>query len=207
MKTIELKGVGRSSITKAALKKIRKADEVPCVLYGENGKNVHFSVIVRDLKDLVYTPSAYLVKLNVDGASYTAVMREIQFHPVTDKILHIDFYPVREDRPVTIDVPVAISGNSEGVRQGGKLQIVTRRLKVSALPEHLPDVLNIDITSLALGKAIVVGDLKYDNVQILNPKVTIICAVKTTRAVVGPQPAADAAPAAAAPAATEEKKK
>ena len=206
MKTIELKGVGRTSITKAAVKKLRAAGEVPCVLYGDNGKNVHFSVVARDLKDLVYTPHAYLVKLSVDGASHTAVMREIQFHPVTDKILHIDFYPVREDRPVAIDVPVAISGNSEGVRQGGKLQIVNRRLKVSAFPEHLPDVLDIDITNLSLGKSIVVGDLKYDNVQILNPKVTIICAVKTTRAALGQQPAADnaAAPAAAA---TEEKKK
>ncbi|MDR2450136.1 MAG: 50S ribosomal protein L25/general stress protein Ctc [Prevotellaceae bacterium] len=207
MKTIELKGVGRTSITKAALKKLRKESEVPCVLYGDNGKNVHFSVVARDLKDLVYTPHAYLVKLSIDGASYTAVMREIQFHPVTDKILHIDFYPVRDDRPVTIDVPVMISGNSEGVRQGGKLQIVNRRLKISALPEHLPDELNIDITSLALGKSIVVGDLQYENVQILNPKVAIICAVKTTRAALGQQPGADNANAAAPAAAAEEKKK
>ncbi|MDR3180992.1 MAG: 50S ribosomal protein L25/general stress protein Ctc [Prevotellaceae bacterium] len=206
MKTIELKGAGRTSINKAALKKLRKEENVPCVLYGDNGKNVHFSVVLRDLKDLVYTPYAYLVKLNIDGASYTAVMREIQFHPVTDAILHIDFYPVREDRPVAIDVPVAISGNSEGVRQGGKLQIVSRRLKVSALPEHLPDVLNIDITDLALGKSIVVGDLAYDNVQILNPKVTIICSVKTTRAALGQQPGAENAAAPAAAAAEEKKK-
>jgi large subunit ribosomal protein L25 len=149
------------------------------------------------------------VKLNIDGAPYTAVMREIQFHPVTDKVLHIDFYPVREDRPVAIDVPVAISGNSEGVRQGGKLQVVNRRLKVSALPKDLPDVLNIDITNLTLGKSIVVGDLQYENVQILNPKVTIVCAVKTTRAALGQQPGAENTPAAAAApaAATEEKKK
>jgi large subunit ribosomal protein L25 len=208
MKTIELKGVGRTSITKAALKKLRKDGEVPCVLYGDNGKNVHFSVVSRDLKDLVYTPHAYLVKLSVDGALYTAVMREIQVHPVTDKILHIDFYPVREDRPVAIDVPIAISGNSEGVRQGGKLQIINRRLKISALPEHLPDVLNVDITNLALGKSIVVGDLQYENVQILSPKVAIVCAVKTTRAALGQQSGADNANAAApAAAATEEKKK
>ncbi|MDR0738032.1 MAG: 50S ribosomal protein L25/general stress protein Ctc [Prevotellaceae bacterium] len=207
MKTIELKGVGRTSITKAALKKLRKEGDVPCVLYGDNGKNVHFSVVARDLKDLVYTPHAYLVKLSIDGASYTAVMREIQFHPVTDNILHIDFYPVREDRPVAIDVPIAISGNSEGVRQGGKLQIVNRRLKVSALPEHLPDVLNIDITNLALGKSILVGDLTYENVQILSPKVAIVCAVKATRAALGQQPGADNANAAAPAAAAEEKKK
>jgi large subunit ribosomal protein L25 len=205
MKTINLKGVGRTSITKAAVKKLRREDRVPCVLYGDGGKNVHFSVGSRDLKGLVYTPNVYLVKLDVDGTAHTAVMREIQFHPVTDQILHIDFYPVREDRPVAIEVPVAISGNSEGVRQGGKLQVVNRRLKVSALPEHLPDVLNIDVTNLALGKSIVVGDLQYENVQILNPKVAIICAVKTTRAALGQQPGSDNAAASAA--ATEEKKK
>jgi large subunit ribosomal protein L25 len=205
MKTIELKGAGRVSLTKTAVKKLRVEGEVPCVLYGEGGKNVHFSVPERSLKDLVYTPTAYLVKLSVDGTAYTAVMRELQFHPVTDKILHIDFFPVHEDRPVAIDVPITISGNSEGVRQGGKLQVITRRLKVSALPKYLPDALNVDITNLSIGKTIVVGDLKYENVNILNPKVTIICAVKVTRAAIGQQgaaaPAATTA-AAAAPAAT-----
>ncbi|MDR3235256.1 MAG: 50S ribosomal protein L25/general stress protein Ctc [Prevotellaceae bacterium] len=182
MKTIELKGVSRVSLTKAAVKKLRNNGEVPCVLYGENGKNIHFAVTERSLKDLVYTPHAYLVKLDVDGVVYTAVRREIQTHPVSDAILHIDFYPVNEDRPVAIDVPLALSGNSEGVRQGGKLQLVTRRLKISALPKDLPDELHVDISNLAIGKSIVVSDLSYDKVNILNPKTTIICAVKMTRA-------------------------
>jgi large subunit ribosomal protein L25 len=193
MKTIELKGVGRKSLTKAAVKQLRNNAEVPCVLYGEKGENVHFAVTERDLKDLVYTPNAYLVRLDIDGNQYIAVMREIQFHPVTDRILHIDFYPVQEDRPVAIDVPVVIFGNSEGVRQGGKLRLVNRRLKVSALPKYLPDSLNVDITNLALGKNIVVGDLKFDNINILNPKVTIICSVKMTRAAIGAAAAAVAA--------------
>ncbi len=202
MKTIELKGAPRTSLTKTAVKQLRHNGEVPCVLYGENGENLHFSVVERELKDLVYTPHAYLVKLNVDGKEHTAVMREIQFHPVTDSILHIDFSPVKEDRPVAIDVPIVIEGNSEGVRAGGKLQVVTRRLKISALPKDLPDSLKVDISHLQLGKTIVVKDLSYDNVNILTPKVTIICAVKMTRAAIGQQAAAAAA---AAPAAEKKK--
>jgi len=197
MKTIELKGTIRTSLTKAAVKQLRKNGEVPCVLYGENGKNLHFAIVERDLKNLVYTPNAYLVKLVLDGKAHTAVMREIQFHPVSEHILHIDFYPVHEDRPVAIEVPVAIEGNSEGVRAGGKLHIVNRRLKVSALPKDLPDVLPVDISGLQLGKVIVVGDLNYPNVNILSPKTTIVCAVKMTRVAIQ----------AAAAEAAEEKKK
>jgi len=208
MKTIELKGTVRTSLTKAAVKQLRKNAEVPCVLYGEKGENLHFAVVDRDLKNLVYTPNAYLVKLAVDGKVHTAVMREIQFHPVTDHILHIDFYPVHEDRPVAIDVPVIIEGNSEGVRAGGKLHVVTRRLKISALPKHLPDSLKVDISNLQLGKSIVVGDLSYPDVNIITPKTTIVCSVKVTRAAVQQTAAADAAaPAAAAPAAAPEAKK
>ncbi len=182
MKTIEVKGTVRTSLTKAAVKQLRNNGGVPCVLYGEKGENLHFAVVERELKDLIYTPHAYLVKITVDGKLHTAVMREIQFHPVTERILHIDFSPVQDDRPVAIDVPVVIEGNSEGVRAGGKLQVVTRRLKISALPKHLPDTLNVDISNLQLGKTIVVGHLNYPNVNILTPKTTILCAVKMTRA-------------------------
>ncbi len=197
METINLKGVGRTSITKPAVKKLRNTGEVPCVLYGLNEKNEHFSLQEAELRHLVYTPNAYLVNLDINGAKHTAVMREIQFHPVTDKILHIDFFNVKEDKPVAIDVPIEITGTSEGVRSGGKLQVVTRRVKISALPKHLPDKISVDITNLKLGKTIVAGDLKQDNVNILTPKVTIICAVKMTRAAIGQ----------AAAAAAEEKKK
>jgi len=192
MKTIELKGTVRTSLTKAAVKQLRNNGEVPCVLYGEKGENVHFAVVERELKDLVYTPHVYLVKLIIDGKPYTAAMHELQFHPVTERILHIDFSPVHEDRPVTIDVPVVIEGNSEGVRAGGKLHIVTRRLKISALPKDLPDTLTVDITTLQLGKTIVVGNLSYPNVNILMPKTTIVCAVKMTRAAIQQSAAAEA---------------
>ena len=197
MKTIELKGVLRTSITKVDVKKLRSEKYVPCVLYGTKEENVHFALSEDDLRPLVYTPNAYLVKLNISGRLCTAVMREIQFHPVTDSILHIDFYVVKEDKPVAIDVPITIVGTSEGVRQGGKLQILSRRVKIAGLPKDLPDTINVDISNLKLGKAILVGDLSCENVNIVTPKTTIICAVKMTRAAIG----------AAAAAASEEKKK
>ncbi len=197
MKTIDLKGTARTEIKKTAVKAIRRNEQVPCVLYGNKTENVHFVVNDADLKHLVYTPNAYLVNLDIDGKSHTGVMREIQFHPVTDKIMHIDFHAVNPEKPVAMDIPVTISGNSEGVRAGGKLQIVNRKVKVSALPKDLPDTLPIDITNLGLGKTIVAGDLNFPNVRIISPKTNIICAVKMTRAAVG---AAAAAAAAATPA-------
>jgi len=215
MKTIDLKGAARKDINKAAVKALRRNQQVPCVLYGNNTENVHFVVNEADLKHLLYTPNAYIVNLDIDGAAHACVMREIQFHPVTDKVLHIDFYAVDPAKPLAMDVPVVISGNSEGVRAGGKLQIINRKVKVSALPKDLPDTLPIDITNLALGKTIVAGDLQFDKVKIISPKTNIICSVKMTRAAVGAAataaaatPAAGAAapaaePAAAKPAAAE----
>ena len=204
MKTIDLKGITRTSGVKSAVKNLRNKGEVPCVLYGFNEKNIHFAVKEADLQHLVYTPNAYLINLNIDESKRTAVIREIQFHPVTDKILHIDFYHVNEDKAVTIDIPVEITGTAEGVRQGGKLQVVTRRIKVSALPKFLPDKITIDITALKIGKTIVAGDLSYENIQVLTPKVAIICAVKMTRAAI--QSSATPAAGVAAPAAEEKKK-
>ena len=211
MKTIDLKGIARTFGAKSEVKKLRNKGEVPCVLYGLNEKNIHFAVQEADLHHLVYTPNAYLINLNIDGTKRTAVIREIQFHPVTDKILHIDFYNVNEDKPVTIDVPVEITGTAEGVRQGGKLHVLNRRVKVSALPKFLPDKITIDISTLKIGKTIVAGDLSYENIQVLTPKVAIICAVKMTRAAIqsSATPAAGTtapAAAAAAPAAEEKKK-
>jgi large subunit ribosomal protein L25 len=211
MKTIDVKGTVRKDLKKAAVKALRRNEQVPCIIYGNGCENILFTVTEKELKHLVYTPNAYLVNLDIDGNVRQAVMREIQFHPVTDKILHIDFYAVDAAKPIAIDVPVIISGNSEGVRAGGKLHILNRKVKVSALPENLPDALPVDITNLGLGKTITAGDLSFDKVNIITPKTTIICAVKLTRAVVAPaETTAAATPeaAAAAPApAAEEKKK
>ncbi len=189
MQNIELKGALRSDLGKKGAKDIRRSELTPCNLYG-NGGNVNFTVVEKDLKDILYTPNAYIINLNIDGKVEKAVIREVQFHPVTDEVLHIDFYRVTEDKPVVIEVPVKLNGSSDGVKQGGKLQLSSRKLKVSALIKDLPDTLDIDITTLGLGKTIMVGELEFPNVTILNPKSTVVCAVKMTRAARGAAAAA-----------------
>ena len=131
MQVFDLKGEVRNDLGKKATKAVRREEKVPCVLYGGEA-NVHFAVLDKDLKKLVYTPNVYLVNLELDGKSYSAVMRDIQFHPVTDKILHIDFYQTAEDKPVAIEIPVKVTGHAAGVQAGGKLALITRKLKVSS---------------------------------------------------------------------------
>lgn len=189
MKNIQINGAIRTQIGKKGAKDIRRSELTPCNVYG-NGDNINFTVVTKELKDLLYTPSAYIVDLNIDGKHEKAVLREVQFHPVTDEVLHIDFFRITEDKPVVIEVPVILNGNSEGVKQGGKLQLTTRKLKVSALAKDLPDSLDLDITNLGLGKTIMVGELEFPNVTLLNPKSTVVCAVKMTRAARGAAAAA-----------------
>lgn len=189
MKNIELKGALRSDLGKKGAKDIRRNALTPCNLYG-NGGNINFTVVEKELKDILYTPNAYIIDLNIDGKSEKAVIREIQFHPVTDQVLHIDFYRVTEDKPVVIEIPVKLNGSSEGVKQGGKLTLTTRKIKVSAFVKDLPDTLDIDITNLGLGKTVMVGELDYPNLTLLNPKSTVVCAVKMTRAARGAAAAA-----------------
>lgn len=189
MQNIELKGALRSDLGKKGAKDIRRSELTPCNLYG-NGGNVNFTVVEKELKDILYTPNAYIINLNIDGNVEKAVIREVQFHPVTDQVLHIDFFRVTEDKPVVIEVPVKLNGSSEGVKQGGKLSLTTRKLKVSALVKDLPDTLDIDITNLGLGKTVMVGELEYPNLTLLNPKSTVVCAVKMTRAARGAAAAA-----------------
>ncbi len=193
MKTFNLKGTPRSVSNKQAIKTLRRNGEVPCVLYGAGIENVLFAVNAKELLLVTNTPNSYIIELEIADKKYTAVYHTAQFHPVTDEALHVDFLAVSADKPVSINVPIIITGNSEGVRQGGKLSVSARKLKVSALMANLPDTLTVDITNLSLGKTIVAGDLKYDNIQILSPKSTIICAVKMTRAAIGAAAAAAAA--------------
>lgn len=184
MKHISLKGNVRTVGKKSDIKAIRRNGEVPCVLYGtgiEKEKNILFSVDAKELKNLTHTPNSYIVDLEVDGKSYLAVMHALQFHPVTDATIHVDFMAIAPDQPVNIAVPLNIFGNCEGVRKGGKLLIESRKLRVSGIPDLIPDVLDIDITNLKLGKQILAGDLKFDNIQIVSPKTTGICTVKHTR--------------------------
>ena len=191
MKHFELNGQIRQVGNKAVIKAFRKQGLVPCNLYGAGLENVLFTVNEKDLKGLLYTPASHIVDLNLDGKVYMAVLHELQFHPVTDACLHIDFLAVDEKKPVAIEVPLNLFGHPVGVQAGGKFTQLARKVRISALLENLPDQLDVDITPLGLDKRLTVGELKFDGINILSDKNTIICRVKTTRAM--QQAAADAA--------------
>ena len=199
MKSIEIKGSLRTDLGKKGTRELRKNNGVPCVLYGvkkdENGLPVatHFSVTVDGLRNLVYTPNIYLVNLDIDGTVVvTAIMKDIQFHPVKDNILHVDFLQVEENKPVMMEVPVQLEGLAEGVRAGGKLALQLRKLKVKACYNAIPERLVIDVTPLGLGKTIKVGELSYEGLELMNAKDAVVCAVKLTRAARGAAAAAAA---------------
>ena len=196
MKSIQIQGSLRAETGKKATKELRKSASIPCVLYGsqkdENGNQVatHFSVTIDGIRKLVYTPHIYVVDLNIDGKVVNAIMKDIQFHPVTDAILHIDFYQIDEDKPIVMEVPVQLEGLAEGVKAGGKLVLQMRKLKVKALYNMVPERMVINVSSLGLGKTIKVGELNYENLEILNAKDAVVCAVKLTRTARGAQAAA-----------------
>lgn len=189
MKTLEIKGTPRTEFGKKGTNAVRRAGNVPCVIYG-GGETVHFSVPTPELKQLIYTPHSYIVDFDIDGKKEKAVMREVQYHPVSGDVLHVDFYRVDESKPVAIDLPVHLFGNSEGVKLGGKLILSKRKLRVSALVKDLPDTVDVDVTELGLGKSIFVGDVHIPGLDILTPASTAICAVRMTRAARGAQAAA-----------------
>ena len=183
MKHIELKGQIREAGNKAAVKAVRRAGQVPCNIYGLVIENILFTVDAQDLKAITHTPNSYIIDLELsNGTKMYAVLHEVQYHPVTDEALHVDFLTVSEEKPVTIEVPVKVVGHSEGVKMGGKLLVSSRKLRVSAMMNNLPDLLEVDSTNLMIGKQIVAGDLNYEGVTIVSPKATIICSVRPTRA-------------------------
>ena len=189
MKSIEVKGTARtiaerSSDQSRAIKAIRKNNGVPCVIYG-GGENIHFTVTVDSLRNLVYTPHIYVVDLDIDGKKLNAILKDIQFHPVKDTILHVDFYQIDESKPIEIDVPVQLEGLAEGVKAGGKLTLQMRKLKVKAFFNVIPEKLVVNVAHLGLGKTVKVGELSYDGLTLLNTKESVVCAVKLTRAARG----------------------
>ncbi|MDR0893117.1 MAG: 50S ribosomal protein L25/general stress protein Ctc [Mediterranea sp.] len=196
MKSIEVKGTARtiaerSSEQARALKEIRKNGGVPCVLYG-NGKEVtHFTVTNEALRSLVYTPHIYVVDLDIDGKKVNAILKDIQFHPVKDNILHVDFYQIDESKPIVMEVPVQLEGLAEGVKAGGKLALQMRKLKVKALYNVIPERLMINVSHLGLGKTVKVGELSYEGLELLSAKDAVVCAVKLTRAARGAAAAAN----------------
>ena len=184
MKSITIKGSERESVGKRSTKALRNAGKVPCVVYGGE-KPLHFSADELAFSKLVYTPNAHTVKVDLDGEKKVkAVMQDVQFHPVTDKILHVDFYQLFDDKPVTMDIPVRLEGNSPGVRNGGRLLFRKRKLTIKALPDNLPDFFNIDISDLKIGDNISVETLLSDDFTILHPESTVVVQVKTARAAI-----------------------
>lgn len=182
MKSIAMFGTVRPAIGKSATKKVRAIGQVPCVLYGGD-QHIHFTMYEPDFKLLVYTPNAYQVKLDIDGTVYQAILKDIQFHPVNDSIMHADFMQIHNDKPVVMHIPVKIVGNSVGVRAGGKLVVKAKKLRVKALPTQFPDFIEVNIDHLEIGKSVKVGELKPEGIEILDSPNNPVVSVNTTRAV------------------------
>ena len=181
MKSITIKGSQRESVGKVATKALRNAGMVPCVIYG--GENpVHFSAEERAFKGLVYTPEAHTVVIELEGGKkFDGILQDIQFHPVTDKILHIDFYQLSADKVVTMEVPVRLVGRARGLVSGGVLRFNMRKLKVRAIPANLPDEIEIDITPMRIGHKMYVESLKNENYTFAHPDNAVVVAIRTSR--------------------------
>jgi len=183
MKSITIKGSQRESVGKVATKALRNAGKVPCVLYGGD-KAIHFSADEISFKNLVYTPNIYTATIELEnGEKIKSILQDIQFHPVTDKILHVDFYQLFDDKEVAMNIPIHLTGTSPGVVSGGVLRFPNRTLRVRALPDNLPDFINADISKLKIGDKIFVEDLKTDAYSFLNPDDMVVCQVRMARAV------------------------
>ena len=180
MKSITIQGTKRESVGKKSTKALRDAELVPCVVYG-GGEPLNFSALEKAFKGLVYTPEAHTVSIEVDGQVIPAVLQDIQFHPITDKIIHADFYRLSEDKPVVMEVPVRVTGRSKGVVAGGVLRQTYRKLKVKAIPANLPDEIVVDITPLKIGNKFYVESLKNDKYSFMHPDNAVVVAVKMSR--------------------------
>ena len=203
MKSITIKGSERESVGKVATKALRNAGLVPCVLYGGN-QAVHFSAEVMAFKNLVYTPNAHTVEIDLGkGKSFNAILQDIQVHPVSDKILHIDFFQLFDDKEITMEVPVKVVGTSKGVLAGGVLRLNTRKLKVKALPKNLPDFIEANISGLEMGNKLYVTKLVNENYKLIHPDNTVVAQVRISRAAM--KAAQEAAKAAKAPAGKKKK--
>lgn len=187
MKEINVSGKKREDLGKKASKQLRKEGYVPCNIYGAaqaDGKPVAlaFAAPMSELRKVVYTPHIYVINLNIDGEGHTAILKELQFHPVTDALLHVDFYAVNDQKPITIGIPVKLVGLAQGVRDGGRMNLSVRKVSVTAPYQRIPEHLDIDVTNLKIGKSIKVGQLKFEGLEMATPKDVVVCSVKMTRA-------------------------
>ncbi|MDY4890115.1 MAG: 50S ribosomal protein L25/general stress protein Ctc [Prevotella sp.] len=188
MREISINGQVREGLGKKASKMLRKEGLIPCNLYGEkkdaNGlpEALAFSVPFSELRKVVYTPHIYVVNININGTNHVAIMKELQFHPVTDALLHADFYEINDTKDITIGIPVKLNGLAQGVRDGGRINLSIRKINVKAQYKNIPEVLNIDVTNLGLGKSIKVGERSFEGLELVTPAEVVVCSVKATRA-------------------------
>tara|TARA_B100000530_G_scaffold75620_1_gene45026 strand:+ start:8369 stop:9019 length:651 start_codon:yes stop_codon:yes gene_type:complete len=184
MKSVSINGIARVDLGKKFAKQLRKEENVPCVIYGGSEEPIHFYAHSNEFRKIVYTPNVYLINVIIGDNTFQVTMGDIQFHPVTDKILHIDFLRVFEGKEVRINIPITLNGNSKGVRNGGRLSLNMRRILIESMPKYLPETIEIDITELRIGDSIRVSDLSRDDITFLNNPEDVIVAVKTARAAV-----------------------
>jgi large subunit ribosomal protein L25 len=199
MKKVSLSGSKRENVGKKDTKAIRNSGRVPAVVYG-SGKQTHFSVKHTDMEKIVYNKDVFNVELDIEGDKFSTIIQAIQFHPVTDRVQHVDFLELDDNKKVKVDIPVVLEGRSEGVMMGGRLQQVFRKLTVFALPKNLPEVIKVDITDLKIGDSVRVKELMTDDMQLLNAPNAVVVSVKMARGVVltEEEEAAEAAEAEAA---------
>ena len=187
MKEISLTGKKRTEVGKKASKLMRKEGMIPCNLYGEaKGENglpeaLAFMIPMTELRKVVYTPHIYVINLDIEGEAHTAILKELQFHPVTDALLHVDFYEINEEKDITIGIPVKLTGLAQGVRDGGRMNLSIRKINVVAKYKEIPEHLDVDVTELRIGKSIKVGDLHYEGLEFATSKEVIVCSIKATR--------------------------
>ena len=182
MKSFDLKGTARTEVGKKSTNELRKNNGIPCVLYGIEKEAKAFAVTTDAVRKLVYTPDIHFVNLTIDGVECKAVLKDIQFHPVKDTILHMDFLQIVEDKAIVMEVPTVLTGLAAGVKLGGKLQQAIRKIKVKAVYANIPEKLTVDVTELALGKSIKVGELSFEGLELVTPAQTVVCSVAATRA-------------------------
>ena len=182
MKSFDLKGTARTEVGKKSTNELRKNNGIPCVLYGIEKEAKAFAVTTDAVRKLVYTPDIHFVNLTIDGVECKAVLKDIQFHPVKDTILHMDFLQIVEDKAIVMEVPTVLTGLAAGVKLGGKLQQAIRKIKVKAVYANIPEKLTVDVTELGLGKSIKVGELSFEGLELVTPAQTVVCSVAATRA-------------------------
>ena len=187
MKEINVTGQKRTDLGKKASKTLRKEGLVPCNIYGlaeQDGKPtaMAFAVLMTELRKIIYTPHIYVINLVIDGESHTAILKDIQFHPVTDAVLHVDFLEVNDQKPITIGIPVKLTGLAQGVRDGGRMNLSIRKIEVKAPYQQIPEHLDVDVTALQIGKSIKIGQLNFEGLEIVTGKEVIVCSIKMTRA-------------------------